>query len=111
MTEKIRKMSSRSLNYINNDVVVTFNENTLVIDNGCAQKIVNISAFLIETFAGIKCNVGGALNSMKSTKLELVNDTYTIITLPNNVNVILKLTRHFWIQVLIKQKHFFSLTR
>ena len=71
---KIQEISSRRLNYSNNNLVIPFNESILAIDNGCDQKIVNINDFLIESFAGIQFNVGGALNSMKSTKLELVND-------------------------------------
>ena len=86
-------MSSRNLNYINNDLVIPFNEHILVIENGCDQTIVNISAFLIESFAGIQFNVGGVLNSMKSTKLELVHDAYTLVTLPNNVKAIFKINQ------------------
>ena len=37
----------------------------LVIDNGCDQIIVNISAFLIEPFSGIQSNIEVALNSTK----------------------------------------------
>ena len=32
---------------------------------------------------------------MKSTKLELGNDTYTLVTLPNNVKIIFKITQSF----------------
>ena len=91
MMGEIQGMSSRCLNYINNDLVILFNENILVIDNCYDQIIANISAFLIESFAGITSNIGGALNSMKSTKLELVKDAYTLVTLPINVKVIFKI--------------------
>ena len=50
---KIQEMSSRCLNYLNSNLVIPFNENMLVVDNGCDQKIVNIKAFLIESFVGI----------------------------------------------------------
>ena len=75
------------------------------------KKKVNISAFLIESFVGIQCNVGCVLNSMKSAKLEIANDSYTLATLPNNAEVIFKLTRIFLIKIMIKEKHFSSLTR
>ena len=95
--EEIQEMVITSLNYINNDLVIPVNENILVIDNSCYQTIVDINAFLTEYFAGIQLNVGGALNSMESTKLELFYGAYTLITLPNNVKVISKLTKHSWI--------------
>ena len=55
----------------------------------------NISAVLIEYFAGIKFNVRGALNSIKSTKLELVNDDYILVTLTNNVKMGFKINQAF----------------
>ena len=92
---KIQETSSRCLNYLNNNLVITFNENILVIDNSCDQTIVNINDFLIESFTGIKFNVEGALNSMKSTKLELINDVYTLVILSNHVKVIFKINQTF----------------
>ena len=92
---KIQEMSFRCLNYSYNDLVIPFNENIFVIDNDCDQKIVNINAFLIEYFVGVQFNVGGALNSMKSTKLDLDNYSYTLVTLPNNVKVIFKINQAF----------------
>ena len=50
---------------------------------------------MIEPFAGIQSNIGGALNSMKSTKIELVNDAYILVILPNNVKVIFKINQAF----------------
>ena len=67
----------------------------LVIENGCDQTTVNIHAFLVESFAGVQFNVEGALNSMTSTKLKLVNDDYTRVTLPNNVKVTFKINQAF----------------
>ena len=95
MMGEIQGISSRCLNYINNDLVILFNENILVIDNGCDQIIANVSAFLIEPFVGIQSNVRGALNRMKSRKLELVNDTYTLVTLSTNVKVVFKISQLF----------------
>ena len=70
----------------------------LVIENGCDQTTVNIHAFLVESFAGVQFNVEGALNSMTSTKLKLVNDDYTRVTLPNNVKVTFKINQAIWDQ-------------
>ena len=88
-------MSIRRLNYINNDLIIPDND-FLVIDNGCNQTIVNINAFLNDFFGVIQFNVGGgALNSMKFTKLKLVNDSYTLVTLPKNVKVSFKINQAF----------------
>ena len=50
---EIQEISSRRLSYINNNLLIPVNENVLVIDNGCDQTIVNISAFFIKSFVGI----------------------------------------------------------
>ena len=102
---KIQEMSLRHLSYLNNNLVIHFNENMLVIDISCDQTIININAFLIKYFAGIKFNIGGALNSMKSTKLKLINDAYTLLTLPNHVKK-KKLTKLFWIIIQLKLRPF-----
>ena len=47
MMGDIQGMSSRYLNYINNDLVIPFNKKILVVDNGCDQIIANVSAFLL----------------------------------------------------------------
>ena len=67
----------------------------MVVDNGCDQSIINSNSFLIKSFAGVLYNVGGALGSMRSTNLELVNDAYTMAILPNNERVILLLHQCF----------------
>ena len=54
---KIQEMSSRRLNYLNSNLVIPFNENIIVIENGCDQTTVSINNFLIESFAGIQFNV------------------------------------------------------
>ena len=95
---EIQEMSSRRLNHLYSNLVIPFNENILVIDNGCDQIIVSINAFLIESFSGIQFNVGGALNSMKSTKLELVNDAYNLVTLLDHVKVF-KINQAFWLMI------------
>ena len=58
-------MSIRCLNYINNGSVISTNENIIVIDNGYDQTIVNINAFLIESFAGIQFNARGGGGGFK----------------------------------------------
>ena len=64
------------------DLVVTTDECILIIDNGCDQTIINKSCFKIDTHTGIFYNVGGALDSMSCSNLELVNSAYTLVTLP-----------------------------
>ena len=77
--EEIQKMSSKCLNYVHNDLVVPFNKNILVIENYCDQTIINIRDFLIESFASVQFNVGGDLNIMKSTKLEIYKFNHTFL--------------------------------
>ena len=59
------------------------------------QSIVNLNSFLILSFAGVNFTVGGALNSMGSTNLELVSTVYTLVTLENNTKVIFKINQAF----------------
>ena len=65
----------------------------MVVDNGCDQSIINDNSFLIESFAGELFNVGGALHSMHLSQLELVSDTFTLVTLPDSSRVIFKLNQ------------------
>ena len=67
----------------------------MVVDNGCDQSIINNNSFLINSFAGVLYNVGGALHGTKSSQLELVNDAFTLCILPNNSNVLFKLNQYF----------------
>ena len=60
----------------------------MVIDNGCDQSIINHNAFLIKSFAGVMYNVGGALNGMQASSLELVNEAYTLVTLHDSKFII-----------------------
>ena len=66
------------------DLVVTIDENVLIIDNGCDQTIINKSTFNIDTHTGIFYDVGGALGSMSSSNLELVDSAYTLVNLQSN---------------------------
>ena len=61
------------------DLLITSGENVSIMDNGCDQSIVNISAFLVETHLGVYFTVGGALNGMHLSDLELVNNAYTMV--------------------------------
>ena len=67
----------------------------MVIDNGCDQSIINNNAFFVKSFAGVLFNVGGALHGMRSSSLELVNEAYTIVTLPDSTRIILELNQCF----------------
>ena len=77
------------------DLVIPELENILVIDNGCDQSIINLNSFLIQSFAGINYNVGGALHAMNSKSLELVNTAFTLVTLPDNTKVIFQINQAF----------------
>ena len=88
-------MTSRGVNCIHTDLVIIFNGHILVIDNSYDQKTGNMSAFLIESFAGIQFNVGGTLNNTISTKIELANDACTLVTLTRNDKLIFKTNQVF----------------
>ena len=74
-------------------LLIPFMENILVIDNGCDQTIININSFLIQSFAGIYYNVGGALNRMTPSSLELVNEAFTLATLPDKSKIIFQINQ------------------
>ena len=65
-------------------------------DSGCDQCIVNFKAFLVYTRTGIFYDVGGALAGMEAQRLELVNDAYTLATLPNDDKVIFHVNQAFY---------------
>ncbi len=54
------------------------------MDNGCDQSIINNNAFYVKSFAGVLYNIGGALHGMHASSLELVNEAYTLLTLPDS---------------------------
>ena len=87
-------MKKRRVDYVE-DLIITTNENIMVIDNGCDQSIINLSSFLIQSFAGVMYNVGGALHSMSASNLELMNEAFTLCTLCDNSKVIIKLNQCF----------------
>ena len=90
-------MESRSSRRLTSqdDLVIPHTECILIIDNGCDQSIINLNAFLIQSFAGVFYNMGGALHAISSTNLELVNDAFTLVTLPNNDKIIFQINQVF----------------
>jgi len=87
-------MSKRRVQRIH-DLVITTDESILISDSGCDQSIVNSNSFLIETHTGTYYNVGGALHGMSASDLELVNDAYTLATLPEGEKIILRFNQVF----------------
>ena len=77
---KFVRSTARRLTYVV-DLCIPSDENILVIDNGCDQSIININSFLIQSFAGIYYNIGGAIRTMKSTNLELVNEAFILVSM------------------------------
>jgi hypothetical protein len=75
------------------DLVITTNENILIIDNGCDQSIINQNSFLTLTSTGTFYNIGGALCSMTSDSLLEVVDACTLATLPDGNKVILRINQ------------------
>ena len=74
--------------------MIAEDEDIGIIDNGCDQSILNLNSFLIQTHTGVFYNVGGALESMTSSTLEVVNDAFTLAILPGlDQNVILHLNQ------------------
>jgi len=82
-------MTSRHVQQIK-DLVITMDENILISDSGCNQIIININSFLIQTYTGTYFNIGGALQGLTASDLELVNDAFTLATLLDGEKVILK---------------------
>ena len=65
----------------------------MVIDNGCEQSIVGINSFLVQTFTGAYINMGGALSTMSSSKLEIVNDAFTLVLLEDGSKIIFRINQ------------------
>ena len=78
-----------------NDLLITTNECILIIDSACDQSIISLSSFVIGQFTGIKYNVHGALEDMKSSEqLEVVNRCVTCCTIPNTkIKILLELNQ------------------
>ena len=65
----------------------------MIIDNCCDQTIINLNSFVVNTFTGILFDVNGAMASMNSEPLELVNNAYTLATLNNGNKFIFKINQ------------------
>ena len=91
---KLKNNIFRRLTLVN-DLLIPFMETILVIDNGFDQTIININSLLIESFAGIHYKVDGALNSMTSSTLELINESFTLTALPDKSKVIFQINQVF----------------
>ena len=66
-----------------------------MIDSECDQSIINVNSFLVQSIAGIHYSVGGALNSIDPSSLELVNEAFTIVTFPDNSKIIFQINQEF----------------
>ena len=82
----------RRLTYLD-DLVISTNEQIMVIDNGCDQTIININSFLVQSFTGEYVNIGGALSTMSSSNLEIVNAAFTIALLSDGTKILLKINQ------------------
>ena len=82
----------RRLTYLD-DLVISTNEQIMVIDNGCDQTIINITSFLVQSFTGAYVNIGGALSTMSSSNLEIVNDAFTLALLGDGTKILLKINQ------------------
>ena len=64
-------------------------EGIMVVDSGCDQTIINLSSFTVKTYTSLYYNVGGALSNCGKTRLELVNDAYTVANLADGTKICL----------------------
>ena len=92
--EKIVGSTARRLTYVD-DLCISSDENILVIDNGCDQSIININSFLVQSFAGIYYKIRGTISTMKSSNLELVNETFELVSMPDLGIIISKINQVF----------------
>ena len=93
------------------ELVITTDECIMVVDDGCKYSIVNINSFLIESFAGVMISEDVALHSMAVSRLELVNNTFTLLNLPHCEKFILVYISVFFIEIHCKRKTYFNLTK
>ena len=98
-----KKVNCHCVEYCN-DLLITTDENIMVVDNGCNQSIISINSFLVKSFAGELFNVGVALHNIQSSQLELVSDAFTLVTLPDNSRIIFKTNQCFLIGIHCSQK-------
>ena len=66
-------------------------DSIMVIDSGCDQSIINYNSFVVKSYTGVYFNVGSAVNTSNScSKLEIVNDAYTVVNLPKGLKYLAK---------------------
>ena len=84
---KVRRVTRRD------SLVITTNENLLLIDNGCDQSIVSTNSFIVGVHTGQHFHVEGAVECMAAANLELVNDAVTCIVMDVGPNILIKLNQ------------------
>ena len=80
----------------------------MVVDNGCNQSIIYMNSFLVKSLSGELFNVGGVLHDMQSSQFELVGEAYTLVTLPDNSRVILKMNHVSWTVIHCSQRPYYN---
>ena len=88
------KSTAYRLTYVDN-LCIPSNENILVTDNDCEQSIINMNSFLIQSFTSIYYNIGGAISTMKSTNLKLLNEDFTLVYFLDIGRLIFKINQSF----------------
>ena len=75
------------------DLVICDEKETIfLVDNGCDQSIVNLNCFVIGLHSGVFYNLGGALEGMHHSNLEVVNNACCLAILPT-CSIILKINQ------------------
>ena len=87
-----RDVMTRRITYKDDLVICDDNETILVVDNGCDQSIVNLNCFVIGLHTGVFYNLGGALEGMHHSNLEVVNNACCLAVFPNR-KVVLKINQ------------------
>ena len=75
------------------DLVICDEKETIsVVDNGCDQSIVNLNCFVIGLHSGVFYNLGGALEGIHHSNLEVVNNACCVAILLN-CSIVLKINQ------------------
>ena len=64
-----------------------------MVDNGLDQSTINTNLFVDQSFTSKYTNIGGALSTMNSLNLELVNEACILTILDNGKKTILKINQ------------------
>ena len=89
--EDLMHYTCRRMTNHNDLIIPSSQEELLIIDNGCDITIISKNSFLIQHYTNTYFNVDGALINMNTNNLQLVNDCFTCVQLPNNKLAIFKL--------------------